>query len=127
MGKGAKTRKKDTTCVVSFFLQELVKIDIFKDWEQPQENWQTGLLSGGAFAPYERFAAGKTSAQGEFISPEHFNHRRVEPPSGRRNPKRRTSAFSRCPSFWYGHRDLNPDACAREPKSRMSANSIMPA
>ena len=30
MGKGAKTRKKDTTCVVSFFLQELVKIDIFK-------------------------------------------------------------------------------------------------
>ena len=31
MGKGAKTRKKDTTCVVSFFLQELVKIDIFKD------------------------------------------------------------------------------------------------
>ena len=26
---------------------------------------------GGAFAPYERFAAGKTSAQGEFILPEH--------------------------------------------------------
>ena len=31
MGKGAKTRKKGTTCVVPFVLQELVKIDIFKD------------------------------------------------------------------------------------------------
>lgn len=31
-----------------------------------------GLLAGGANAPYERFAAGKTSAQAEFISAEHF-------------------------------------------------------
>ena len=29
-------------------------------------------MAGGAFAPYERFAAGKTSAQAEFISAEHF-------------------------------------------------------
>ena len=29
---------------------------------------------GGAYAPYKRFARqGKTLAQGEFISPEHFN------------------------------------------------------
>lgn len=27
---------------------------------------------GGAFAPYERFAAGKTSAEAEFTSAEHF-------------------------------------------------------
>ena len=36
------------------------------------EKYLTGLLAGGAFAPYELFAAGKTSAQGEFISPEDF-------------------------------------------------------
>ena len=28
----------------------------------------TGLLAGGAGAPYERFAAGKTSAQAEFTA-----------------------------------------------------------
>ncbi|MHA5220252.1 hypothetical protein [Dysosmobacter sp. Phy] len=80
---------------------------------QQQENWQTGLLAGGAFAPYERFAAGKTSAQGEFTaqplaalppygcgvplagaSPEHSNHRRVEPPFGRRNPKKERHLLS---------------------------------
>ena len=55
-----------------------------------QENHPTGLLAGGAFAPYERFAAGKTSVQAEFTSAEHLEHRRVEPPSGRRNPKRKT-------------------------------------
>lgn len=31
------------------------------------------LPAGGAFAPYERFAFGKTSAQGQFICLEHFN------------------------------------------------------
>ena len=64
-----------------------------------QENWQTGLLAGGAFAPYERFAPGKTSTHGKFILPEHFNRWRAEPPFGRRNKKRKTSAFSRCLSF----------------------------
>ena len=29
-------------------------------------------------ARHKRFTAGKTLAQGEFISPEHFNYRRVE-------------------------------------------------
>ena len=32
---------------------------------------------GGAFAPYKRFAAGKTLAQGEFIAPEHLNLPRI--------------------------------------------------
>ena len=44
---------------------------------------------GAAFAPYECFAAGKTSAQAEFTSAGHLNHRRVEPPFGRRNPKQK--------------------------------------
>ena len=38
------------------------------------EKHPNGLLAGGAFAPYKRFATGKTLAQGEFTSPEHFNH-----------------------------------------------------
>ena len=41
---------------------------------------------GGAFAPYKRFAAGKTLAQGEFSSPEQFKGRgprRMEHPVGR--------------------------------------------
>lgn len=50
------------------------------------EKYLTGLLAGGAFAPYELFAAGKSL--GEFISLEHFNHWRVEPPFGWRNPKK---------------------------------------
>ena len=38
-----------------------------------KQSHPTGLLAGGAFAPCERFAAGKTSAQAEFTSAEHFN------------------------------------------------------
>ena len=52
------------------------------------EKHLTGLLAGSAFAPYKRFTTGKTLAQGEFTSPEHFNHRRVERPTGAK-PKRK--------------------------------------
>ncbi|WP_317380600.1 hypothetical protein, partial [uncultured Intestinimonas sp.] len=36
------------------------------------EEYPIGLLTGGAFAPYKRFAAGKTLVQGQFTCPEHF-------------------------------------------------------
>jgi hypothetical protein len=49
--------------VMSFFLSCPNTIDA---WPEPGP-----AQRGGAFAPYERFAVGKTSAQGEFISPEH--------------------------------------------------------
>ena len=39
------------------------------------EKHPNGLLAGGAFAPYKRFATGKTLAQGEFTSPEHFKRK----------------------------------------------------
>ena len=42
----------------------------------------TGLLAGGASAPYERFAAGKTSAQAEFISAEHIKSKGWSRPLG---------------------------------------------
>ena len=54
------------------------------------EKHPTGLLAGGAFAPYKRFATGKTLAQGEFTSPEHFNHRKVERPTGRNSKENAT-------------------------------------
>ena len=37
--------------------------------------------------------------RGGFADPEHLNHRRVEPPAGRRNPKRK-ARLSSCLSFW---------------------------
>ena len=46
---------------------------------------------GGAFAPYKRFAAGKTLAQGQFICPEQFKIPRY--------PKRNTSRQAGV-SFW---------------------------
>ena len=56
------------------------------------------VWQGGAFAPYKRFAAGKTLAEAEFTSAEHFKHRRVKAASGRRNPQKRTSRG--CPFLW---------------------------
>ena len=53
---------------------------------------------GGAFAPYKRFAAGKTLAEAEFTSAEHFKFPRY--------PKRNTS-LSAGVSFWRRHPDLN--------------------
>jgi len=41
-------------------------------------------------ARHKRFAAGKTLAEAEFTSAEHFNHRRVERRYAARNPKRKT-------------------------------------
>ena len=48
----------------------MVKMDIWMN-EPLQENHPTALLAGGAGALYERFAAGKTSAQGRLCRPEH--------------------------------------------------------
>ena len=43
----------------------------------------TALLGRGAFAAFERFAAGKTSAEGRLCRPEHFD------PEGRSGPSAR--------------------------------------
>ena len=50
----------------------------------------TALLGRAAFAAYERFAGGKTSAEGWLCHPEHLNHRRAERALGPRSPKRKT-------------------------------------
>ena len=64
------------------------------------EKHPNGLLAGGAFAPYKRFATGKTLAQGEFTSPEYFNPRRVERPTGAK-PKRKCD-LSKQVAFSFG-------------------------
>ena len=72
--------------------------------ERDGQSWRpspTGLLAGGANAPYERFAASKTSAQAEFTSAEHLDHRRVERANGLRNSKKK-HLQSRCFFFWKG-------------------------
>ena len=59
---------------------------LIKKMQVPQKD-KTGLLAGGASAPYDRFAAGKASAQAGFISAEHLKHRRVEQANGPAEPK----------------------------------------
>ena len=39
----------------------------------------------------KHFAEGKTLAQAEFTSAGHVKYQRVQPPHGRRNPKRKTA------------------------------------
>ncbi len=60
-------------------LEHCNTIDAGRKWGPTQ--W------GGAFAPYERFAGGKTSAQAEFTSAEHLQYRRVEAAMGRHHPQ----------------------------------------
>lgn len=74
---------------------------IFMDWVNSLRTAAMGPRTAGrricavqAFSP-----EAKTLAEGQFTCPEHFNYRRVEPPSGRRNPKRKTRHMS-CLSFW---------------------------
>ena len=61
-----------------------------------------GLLAGGAFAPFKGFRAAKTLAQGEFTSPEHFNHKGWSGPAARETQNKRTSVRM---SFYFGAAD----------------------
>ena len=80
----AEPKKKDTTYIVSFF-----EMPDQSGYLQPK---RSGLLSGGAFAPYKRFRRRrKPWRRANSFRPSILNQR-VEPPSGRRNPKRKTSA-----------------------------------
>ena len=55
--------------------------------------------AGGASCAAQAFCPqGKTLAQGQFICPEHVKFRRVEPPAGRRNPKRPPRKSNRSPA-----------------------------
>ena len=66
----------------------------------------TALLGRAAFAAYERFAGGKTSAEGWLCHPEHLNHRRAETAFGGRSPKRK-DILSDVLSFWWRRGESN--------------------
>ena len=51
----------------------------------------------------------KPICENSLTLPEHFNHRRVEPPFGRRNPKEKDICFSRCLSLL--ERTVKIDIC----------------
>ena len=68
---GGGTHKKGHDLRRVLFCDKVPQYRYFKFSSGYLEDHPTGLLAGGAFAPYERFAAGKTSAQAEFISAEH--------------------------------------------------------
>ena len=69
---GGGTHKKGHDLRRVLFCDKVPQYRYFKFSIGYLEDHPTGLLAGDAFAPYERFAAGKTSAQAEFISAEHF-------------------------------------------------------
>ena len=76
-------------------------------WTGPlQKNCPTALLGRAAFAAYERFAGGKTSAEGWLCHPEHLNHRRAETAFGGRSPKRK-DILSDVLSFWWRRGESN--------------------
>ena len=93
-------------------LEGVGKIDILKSRKNVGEplSWPSGgwrLCAVQAFSPQA-----KILAQAEFISAEHLNHRRVEPPFGRRNPKEKDTCFADVLFFWCARRESNPHALA---------------
>src|SRR5699024_5298280 len=89
--------KKTPAKQVLLFGKKRLK-SIFGTDRTAAENRPTGFPAGGAFAPYERFAADKTSAQAGFTSAEYFRSKGEAAPR-RRNKKERHDQRS-CLSFW---------------------------
>ena len=73
-----------------FFVAKHYNLDISNFRFAILRSCPTALLGRAAFAAYERFAGGKTSAEGWLCHPEHLNHRRAERALGPRSPKRKT-------------------------------------
>ena len=90
-GPSAREAQKERHAIsVSFFLAKHYNPDISNFRFAILRFCPTALLGRAAFAAYERFAAGKTSAEGWLSHPEHLNHRRAERALGPRSPKRKT-------------------------------------
>jgi len=67
---GGVTHKKGICKADAFLWKGRLKWIFWMDGTVAEEP-PTGLLAGGAGAPYERFAPGKTSAQGRLCRSEH--------------------------------------------------------
>ena len=136
-----KPKKKDICFQqMSFFLAKHYNPDISNFRFAILIFCPTALLGRAAFAAYERFAAGKTSAEGWLCHPEHLNHRRAERALGPRSPKRKTrykrvflfggGGESRTPvrkpfhGNFSGRRRLLRESCS--PRSRHLRQAVTP-
>ena len=89
---GGGTHKKGHDLRRVLFCDKVPQYRYFKFSIGYLEDHPTGLLAGGAFAPYKRFRRRrKPWPRANSFRPSILNQR-VEPPSGRQNPKRKTSA-----------------------------------
>ena len=85
-----------------------VKIDIFSFGTVNRNTIQRPFWAGGANAPQIRSRQRRRRiAQGRLCRPRAFKYRRVKPPSGRRNPKRK-DILTDVLSFWWRWGELNP-------------------
>ena len=104
-------------------------------WTGPLQKNAKALLGRAAFAAYERFAGGKTSAEGWLCHPEHLNHRRAERALGPRSPKRKTrykrvflfgkALQSRYFKFSIRHLDILPNGPSG-PRRFLRRTSVLP-
>ena len=83
-------QKRASALQMPFFVAKHYNLDISNFRFAILRSCPTALLGRAAFAAYERFAGGKTSAEGWLCHPEHLNHRRAERALGPRSPKRKT-------------------------------------
>ena len=106
-GPSAREAQKERRAIsVSFFLAKHYNPDISNFRFAILRSCPTALLGRAAFAAYERFAGGKTSAEGWLCHPEHLNHRRAETAFGGRSPKRK-DILSDVLSFWWRRGESN--------------------
>ena len=106
-GPSAREAQKERRAIsVSFFLAKHYNLDISNFRFAILRSCPTALLGRAAFAAYERFAGGKTSAEGWLCHPEHLNHRRAETAFGGRSPKRK-DILSDVLSFWWRRGESN--------------------
>ena len=140
-GPSAREAQKERRAIsASFFLAKHYNLDISNFRFAILRSCPTALLGRAAFAAYERFVAGKTSAEGWLCHPEHLNHRRAERALGPRSPKRKTrykrvflfggGGESRTPvrkpfhGNFSGRRRLLRESCS--PRSRHPGQAVTP-
>ena len=90
---GSRNPKRKTRFQRVFLLGKSLQSRYFKFWTDRLKSCPPALQGRAAFAAYERFAAGKTSAEGRLCRPEHFNPEGRRPPSAAGTQKER-HAFS---------------------------------
>ena len=70
---GSRNPKRKTRFQRVFLLGKSLQSRYFKFWTDRLKSCPPALQGRAAFAAFERFAAGKTSAEGRLCRPEHFN------------------------------------------------------